>query len=234
MENSEIKKQIWHEILSHGAERGWGNVAWKSALDRLGHPPHFAKAYFPLGLKSLIAYGHQLHTDKMVLDIQTMRAKGIGKGLAIKKAIVQHFEQEGAWRFSYRRLIQTQFLRLGLGTGLTQALNLSDALWQAAGDDSYDSSYYTKRAILATILLTAHSVWLEDKHDGADTNAYLEEAFAAVQTIPQRKQAFLAKWENLQDKGRGWGVVLPDSPFLWFKQKRTSQHDYGNLVMRGG
>jgi ubiquinone biosynthesis protein COQ9 len=59
-----------------------------------------------------------------------------------------------------------------------------DSIWHAAGDRSADFSWYTKRAILASVYGTTLLYWLRDmSEDDEDTLAFLDRRLAGVGRI---------------------------------------------------
>jgi ubiquinone biosynthesis protein COQ9 len=59
-----------------------------------------------------------------------------------------------------------------------------DSIWYAAGDESADFSWCTKRAILTGVYGTTLLYWLRDgSEDGADTLAFLDRRLAGVGRI---------------------------------------------------
>jgi ubiquinone biosynthesis protein COQ9 len=73
-------------------------------------------------------------------------------------------------------------------------------MWYAAGDQSTDFSFYTKRATLAGVYGATLLFWLDDRSDDAvETWAFLDRRIAGVMQIPQRRAAL-----------RGGGRYLPD------------------------
>ncbi len=55
-----------------------------------------------------------------------------------------------------------------------------DTMWFAAGDTSVDASWYTKRAILASVYATTLLFFLQDDMDGLATLAFLDRRLAGV------------------------------------------------------
>ena len=55
-----------------------------------------------------------------------------------------------------------------------------DTMWFAAGDTSVDASWYTKRAILASVYATTLLFFLQDDTDGLATLAFLDRRLAGV------------------------------------------------------
>jgi ubiquinone biosynthesis protein COQ9 len=59
-----------------------------------------------------------------------------------------------------------------------------DSIWHAAGDQSADFSWYTKRAILTAIYAATVLFWLRDgSDDDAATLAFLDRRLAGVARI---------------------------------------------------
>lgn len=75
-------------------------------------------------------------------------------------------------------------------TGRTVARTV-DAIWHAAGDQSADFSWYSKRAILAGVYSATLLYWLQDaSFDDEDTLAFLDRRMASVGRLGKLTQRF--------------------------------------------
>lgn len=98
----------------------------------------------------------------------------------------------------YRAAIGRSLVVLGLpGRGLTAAraaARTADSIWVAAGDQSADFSWYTKRAILAPIYAATLLYWLADRSgDDTATLAFLDRRLAATAVIGKIKRRLFPK-----------------------------------------
>jgi ubiquinone biosynthesis protein COQ9 len=67
---------------------------------------------------------------------------------------------------------------------LAELWRLSDEIWFLAGDTSVDTSWYTKRASLATIYAAAEVFMTQDtSEDFRDTERFLDERLADLRAV---------------------------------------------------
>jgi ubiquinone biosynthesis protein COQ9 len=85
--------------------------------------------------------------------------------------------------------------------GLRLAWESADGLWRWAGDTSTDENHYSKRAILAEILISGLAVWLAAGENAA--LAHLDGRIEAVMAFERFKARV-----KLGDVGRGLADVL--------------------------
>ena len=63
-----------------------------------------------------------------------------------------------------------------------------DLIWRRAGDKAVDFNFYSKRALLATVLSSTTLYWLDDKTENhADTWEFLDRRISDVMKIPKVK-----------------------------------------------
>lgn len=69
-------------------------------------------------------------------------------------------------------------------TSLKELAALSDEIWFLSGDESVDTSWYTKRASLSTIYAATELFMTTDKSlNYVDTREFLDRRFRDVQTV---------------------------------------------------
>ena len=66
-----------------------------------------------------------------------------------------------------------------------------DLIWRRAGDKAVDFNFYSKRALLATVLSSTTLYWLDDKSENhAKTWEFLDRRISDVMKIPKLKANF--------------------------------------------
>ena len=73
-----------------------------------------------------------------------------------------------------------------------------DAMWHAAGDISVDTSWYTKRAILASMYGATLLYFLQDETDGLDTLAFMDRRLAGVGRITKLRRRLAGRGGGTQ------------------------------------
>ncbi len=117
----------------------------------------------------------------------------------VRAAIALRLEQNRPHREAVRRALSVMALPRNAPMTARTLARTVDAIWHAAGDRSADFSWYTKRAILASVYGATLLYWLRDSGiDDADTLAFLDRRLAGVGRIGRvrkwvegRRQALL-------------------------------------------
>jgi ubiquinone biosynthesis protein COQ9 len=93
----------------------------------------------------------------------------------------------GRWREAARSA--TAWLAAPLHAPLATRLTYRtcDAIWHAAGDTATDFNFYTKRGLLAGVVLSTTLYWLQDGSEGRQaTSAFLDRRIAEVLRLGAR------------------------------------------------
>ncbi len=176
---------------------GWTAPMLRAAVEaaiEAGIEPHQARQAFPGGPKQLLAF-FMAEADR------EMGAQAAARGLAegpvrgrIGGIVRLRLEILAPHREAIRRAIALQLLP-GHGPGALRGLYRTvDAIWRAAGDDSTDFNFYSKRALLGAVYTTTLLRWLDDRSENcAETWAFMERRIAGTLRIG-KAQRRAAKW----------------------------------------
>lgn len=188
-ESRAIRDQVLIATLSHITFDGWTLKSIESgAIDsgkELGWGAEMAQMAFPNGVNQLVDHyvnwiDRQMLSELEKLDLSSMRIRDrIATIVRLRLQIMSSYREE------VRRLLSF----LSLPQNNPQAARLTwavvDTMWYAAGDQSSDYNYYTKRVLLASVYSTTILYWLVDESDGfSDTWSYLDRCIDNVMKIP--------------------------------------------------
>ncbi len=117
---------------------------------------------------------------RMEAEANAMDIAGLRVSERIRAIVALRLEQVRPHRDALRRAMGL-LARPGQAmlTGRITARTV-DTMWFAAGDLSVDASWYTKRAILASVYATTLLFFLQDETDGLATLAFLDRRLAGV------------------------------------------------------
>lgn len=154
----------------------------KRALRNGGIDPQDANLLFPGGSAEMIEVFCDLADRKMEdaahVNVEmslTRRVRGI---------IALRLEQSRPHKEAIRRALAVLSLPRNARIAAATSARTVDAVWRAAGDQSADFSWYTKRAILAAIYSATLLFWLRDaSDDDAATLAFLDRRLAGIGRI---------------------------------------------------
>ena len=100
-----------------------------------------------------------------------------------------------------------------ISTSLNELNALSDEIWYLAGDTSVDTSWYTKRASLATLYASSEIFMTTDtSKDFRDTEEFVSRRLEDIQTIggtAGHLKTFVGFWAGSSiDLARSWGMRI--------------------------
>jgi ubiquinone biosynthesis protein COQ9 len=102
----------------------------------------------------------------------------------VRAVIALRLEQNRPYKEAIRRAFAVLALPQNTRAAAGSAVRTVDAIWRAAGDESANFSWYSKRAILAAVYGATMLYWLHDaSEDDADTLAFLDRRLAGVGRI---------------------------------------------------
>ena len=184
-----VRDRILVATLPHAAFDGWSQAALKAGAADVGRDEGWkqdmAPRAFPGGIPELVDHLADWTDRRMLdelakLDLESMRIRDrIAAGVRARLQVL------APYREGVRRLLS----HMSLPQNALQAARLTwravDAVWYAAGDQSSDFNYYTKRGLLAPVYSTTVLYWLADEsEDFADTWAFLDRRIGDVLKIP--------------------------------------------------
>lgn len=196
------RDRLIEAMLPDIAFDGWSHAALRVAARQLAIPAEEALALFPGGTPDLVA-GFSAWADHRMLDRYEAAPPEGGTAARVKRAIELRFEVVTPWREAVRRALSVLALPPHAVLGLRLLYDTVDGIWYAAGDDSTDFSFYTKRATLAGVYTGSLMYWLEDRSDDfADTRSFIDRRLAEVARLGEARKRLDAAFERLRNPFR--------------------------------
>ena len=208
-ENLEIRDLILLATLPHIVFEGWTHAAMQAGVDDLGDLPGLgeqaAERAFPGGLSDLAGHFSNWADRRMVaemsrLDMASLKVRDrIAAGVRIRLQILAPHKE------AVRRLLSFMALPQHTSMAVSAGYDTVSEIWYAAGDESADFNFYTKRALLAPVLASTTLYWLADEGDGngdyPETWAFLDRRIADVLKIPPLKAKLIKRLRALPTPG---------------------------------
>ena len=185
-------------MLPHVPFDGWTPRALRQGLADIGAPLDDAELLFPGGSVDMVTCFCDLADRDMEqaaaeIDMSEMRLPS-----RVRAVIALRLTQNRAYKEAIRRALSLLALRGGAGAAAGCTARTVDAIWHAAGDTSADFSWYTKRAILASVYSSTLLFWLRDSsEDDTDTLEFLDRRLAGVVGIGKWRKRAQAALENI-------------------------------------
>jgi ubiquinone biosynthesis protein COQ9 len=181
IERSEERDAALAALLPQVAEHGWTTKALRLGLADTGADPDTASWLFAGPTDMVEAY----------IDWADRRMEAGASALSqtrvsqrVRALIALRFAQAAGERVAVRRAAAVLAVPTNAAAGTRSLARTVDAIWHAAGDESADFSWYSKRAILAAVYSTTLLYWL--RHDAwsdpedALTLGFLDRRLAGV------------------------------------------------------
>ena len=169
-------------MLPHVPFDGWTMRALRMGLADAGMPADDAELLFPGGAADMVDTFCDLADRWMEQDAATLAETRLTA--RVRGVIALRFERNRPHREAIRRALAVLALPMNARVAAACSARTVDSIWYAAGDESADFSWYTKRAILTGVYGATLLYWLRDgSEDGADTLAFLDRRLAGVGRI---------------------------------------------------
>jgi ubiquinone biosynthesis protein COQ9 len=194
-DREETRDRLLIATLPHVTFDGWTAGALNAGAADAGMDEATVKRFFPGGAAEMVEH-FSAWADARMADAMTRfetagnetggtGTGGTGTRARIALVVRLRFEALAPHREAVRRTIAWLALPVNGPLALRCLSRTVDAMWLAAGDQSVDFSFYTKRALLAGVLGATALYWLDDDSDGgADSWAFLERRLDDVLRIP--------------------------------------------------
>lgn len=188
LERSAERDAALRAMLPHVPRLGWGEAALRTGLLAGGGNADMAGWLFPRGPVGMVEAWCDL-TDRdmteaaMAEGIEEMRIPA-----RIRALIALRLRLLAPHKAAARRGMALLSLPWNLGVAARVTARTVDAMWQAAGDNSSDISFYTRRATLAAIYTATQAYWLQDPDpEGEATLAFLDRRLAELGRLQRRR-----------------------------------------------
>ncbi|WP_404378660.1 COQ9 family protein [Caenispirillum salinarum] len=200
---------VVQRALFHVPFDGWSMKTLRHACDDEDLGPGAAERLFPGGVAEAITHFADLADRMMMEDMAADDLTGLNTPARIKRAIQLRLTRWAGDREAIRRAVATLSLPQYAGQSIRSTAKTVDAIWKAAGDQSADFSWYTKRLTLAPIYTATLLYWFEDtSEDFEDTWDFLDRQFRAVGVIPSVEKRLKNAFGKLPDPRK----MMPKPP----------------------
>jgi ubiquinone biosynthesis protein COQ9 len=168
-------------VVARAGREGWTPATLRHALEDRGEAPELASSHFPRGVVGAIDSWLALVDAGMedaaaAEDLAALRTPARIRRLIELRLIAIEPDRE-----AFRGAAALLALPWNLATGLRCATRSASAIWYAAGDESADFSWYTRRATLLGVLSSVTIFWLRPNPPTIEeTLAFLDRRLAEL------------------------------------------------------
>ena len=186
MDRAAVKEEILLATLPHVPADGWTRRALVAGARDAGFATDEAMRAFPDGMSAVVDFMSAYFDARMLTvfasrDFARIRVRDrVTAGVRLRLELVRPH------RDAVRRALSFRLLSPNASSATGAAWRTASAIWYAAGDESTDFNFYTKRAILVGVYVATTLYWLDDRsEDCADTWDFLDRRIANAMAIPK-------------------------------------------------
>lgn len=179
-----LQDSILLAALPHVAFDGWSDDALKAGAADADHTAGDLLHAFPNGAADAIAHWSDWADRQAVTAMESADLAHLRTHQRVAMGVWTRLEAMGRHREAARKA--TAWLASPRHGALAGRLTYRtcDAIWRAAGDKSTDFNFYSKRGLLAGVVLSTTLYWLQDSSEGfQETSAFLDRRIADVLRI---------------------------------------------------
>jgi ubiquinone biosynthesis protein COQ9 len=184
----QLRDRLADAVASEAVFEGWSRAALAAASRRLELPAGEADRLFPGGPVQVLIHVSERADVRTVEDMEKEGVADLKVRDRIRSAVRIRLERHAGDREAARRALALLSLPFNAGLALKLLYRTVDAMWYAAGDNSTDFNFYTKRATLAGVYSATLLFWLNDRSAGSEaTWAFLDRRIDDVMKIEKLK-----------------------------------------------
>jgi len=174
MTYASVKEQLLDAALIHVAFDGWSDATLDVAVQDADVAPELAHVACPRGALDLAIAYHLRGDAEMLARFEREDVSALRYSEKVT-TLVQFRLETVSDKEAVRRGTTLFALPHHAADGAKLIWGTADAIWNALGDTSTDSNWYTKRATLSAVYSSTVLFWLGDtSEEHADTWAFLE------------------------------------------------------------
>jgi len=181
----EAEAALLTAALAHAPGLGWTHRLLAAAARDVGMSEAEAELLLPNGARDLAALLARRHDDAALARLAIYDPTQLKVRERIRIAVLARCDAAVEDEAAVRRWCGFLALPGNAALGLRLAWASADALWRWAGDTAADENHYTKRVLLAEILIATLAIRLASGADAA--SAHLDQRIAGVMAFERWK-----------------------------------------------
>lgn len=147
-------------VVARAGREGWTEATLRHALEDRGEAPELLSSHFPRGVTGAIDSWFALVDAEMEAAAAAEDIAALRTPARIRRLVELRLTALEPDREAFRGAVALLTLPWNMPLGLRCATRSASSIWYAAGDESADFSWYTRRATLLGILGAVTAFWL--------------------------------------------------------------------------
>ncbi len=171
----ELREALADILPAHAVFDGWSDEALAGAAAELGIPADRAALCFPGGAVEMIDTWFAAVDRAMLAALPPATIATMKIRQRISALVLARLDVATRYPDALRRALSILARPKNVAHGAKLGWRAADAMWRAAGDESIDFAWYTKRLSLSAVYGSTMLAWMDDDSEGfADTRAFLD------------------------------------------------------------
>ncbi len=191
MDDEIIREKILTQALELAAFDGWNDVMLEQATLQAGFDDSRTwKRVFPSGVLKVLTYYASQADKQMIAAIDKKALSEMRLSEKIPYIVMLRLQQQNSHKLAIKKSVAMLAMPFNVKHNLKSLYNTVDEIWYAAGDQSTDFNFYTKRLSLAKIYSATTLYWLnDDSKDNVNTKEFLDRQIASLLKFHKNKAA---------------------------------------------
>lgn len=176
-------------ILPHVPFDGWTDATFRAGAADCGLAAVAVRRFFPGGAGEIIGHFSEWADRQMVAGLGDQDTGDLRLRERVALAVRLRLEILAPHREAVRRTLSVLALPTNAVLAMRSLYRTVDTVWYEVGDRSADFNFYSKRALLATVVSSTTLYWLDDATEDCEASwGFLERRIANVMRIPALTQ----------------------------------------------
>ena len=203
---STLRDEILLAALPYVEEDGWTWKIVEKAAEHCKAQDELRSGLFPNGIVDVVAHFSDYADRLMMEKLQNMPVTALRSKDKVRIAVISRLNVLEKHKNIVKMAMAFWAIPSHVIQGQRVLWRTSDCIWKWAGDTATDYNRQTKRALLSSILVGTHMVWLGDEsEDHVITQAFLDR-----------------RLENVMEFGRTFGTMKKIVPNLFRQANQRS------------
>ncbi len=161
----DIRDAIVRAALEHVPFDGWVWDAVVRGAEEAGHSADVARAVFPDLIVDVLDHFADMADRAMLEVLRNLEPNDLRVRDRVYEAVMARFEFLSHHREAERLALRYWMVPSRKPRGLKILWRTCDRIWQWAGDESQDYNRYSKRGLLAGVIVATSLAWINDETD---------------------------------------------------------------------
>ena len=198
-----LRDGLLQAMLPHVPFDGWTAAALKRAAEETGTDIDTVRDAFPGGAADMVEHFSDWSDRRMLEELERMDLPAMRVTERVRAGVEVRLRQTEPYREAVQRSLSFLAMPQNAPLGAKLLYRTVDAIWHAAGDNSTDWNFYSKRGLLAGVFGATVLYWLNDRSEGfADSLDFLDRRLRNVASFGKAKAKLKERFKGFPKRHR--------------------------------